>query len=325
MRASSNFVEGKYYMKKLIFSVCIGGLALATTALGAKQQGNEESTAAPVHRGGSSATVTASGASRHVTSAQPSFSGASVRQRTVASTPRILSDATVRNSARVRSDFANARVRNDVAVKRERNVRVRNEVAVNRERNARVRNNVTVNHERNARMRDNVTTNRERNVARDRSVNVGANFAVNRNRTRNAIVTNNWRGAQFQGRNYAAFRNYNRQWHNRSWWRSHFNTIVFVGGGWWYWNNDYWYPAWGYDSYGYYPYDGPIYGYSHVGPGQVVVNVQTQLARDGYYTGPIDGVLGPMTRQAIAAYQADNGLAVTSTVDEPTVASLGLS
>jgi hypothetical protein len=32
-----------------------------------------------------------------------------------------------------------------------------------------------------------------------------------------------------------------------------------------------------------------------------------------------------MTRQAIAAYQADNGLAVTSTVDEPTMASLGLT
>ena len=60
-------------------------------------------------------------------------------------------------------------------------------------------------------------------------------------------------------------------------------------------------------------------------PDQIVVNVQTQLARDGYYSGPVDGVLGPMTRQAIAAFQADHGLAVTSTVDEPTMATLGLT
>jgi peptidoglycan hydrolase-like protein with peptidoglycan-binding domain len=35
-------------------------------------------------------------------------------------------------------------------------------------------------------------------------------------------------------------------------------------------------------------------------------------------------MLGPMTREAIAAYQADNGLAVTSAIDEPTLATLGL-
>jgi len=57
----------------------------------------------------------------------------------------------------------------------------------------------------------------------------------------------------------------------------------------------------------------------------VVVNVQAQLQRDGYYSGPIDGVLGPMTRRAIAAFQADHGLAITSAVDEPTLASLGLA
>ncbi len=299
-------------MKKLICSVCIGGLALATTALGAnKHQGNGESMAAPVHRGGSSGRAVAPAASHNVMNARAtgrSFSGASVRQRTYASTPRVRTNARVRNNTMVRSNAASERVRTNV------NASVRRERA-----NATVRNNT------NARVRNNVAVNRERNFAHNRNVNVGSNFAVNRNRTRNAVVTNNWRGSQFQGRNYAAFRNYQRRWHDRSWWRNHFNTIVFVGGGWWYWDNDYWYPAWGYDSSAYYPYDGPIYGYSNAGPGQVVVNVQTQLAQDGYYTGPIDGVLGPMTRQAIAAYQADNGLAVTSTVDEPTMASLGLT
>jgi hypothetical protein len=121
------------------------------------------------------------------------------------------------------------------------------------------------------------------------------------------------------------FRNYNRQWHNRDWWQHRYSRIIFVSGGWWYWNAGYWFPAWGYDASAYYPYDGPIYGYSNLSPDQVVVNVQTQLSRDGYYSGPVDGVLGPMTRQAIAAFQADHGLAVTSTVDEPTMATLGLT
>jgi hypothetical protein len=138
-------------------------------------------------------------------------------------------------------------------------------------------------------------------------------------------VTNNWRGNQFSGRQYAAFRDYHRTWHDRDWWRHHYTRIIFVSGGWWYWNTGYWYPAWGYDSYAYYPYDGPIYGYANLTPDRVVSEVQAQLQRDGYYGGPIDGELGPMTRQAIADFQADNGLAITSTVDEPTLETLGIS
>jgi len=53
--------------------------------------------------------------------------------------------------------------------------------------------------------------------------------------------------------------------------------------------------------------------------------VQEQLQRDGYYPGPIDGDLGPMTRRAIAAFQADHGLAITSTIDRPTLSELGVS
>jgi len=138
-------------------------------------------------------------------------------------------------------------------------------------------------------------------------------------------VTNNWRGSQFGGRQYAAFRDYHRTWHDRAWWTSHFNRVIFVSGGWWYWDAGYWFPAWGYDPYAYYPYDGPIYGYANLTPEQIVAEVQGQLQADGYYAGPIDGVLGAMTRQAIAAFQADHGLAITSTVDEPTIATLGIS
>jgi peptidoglycan hydrolase-like protein with peptidoglycan-binding domain len=49
------------------------------------------------------------------------------------------------------------------------------------------------------------------------------------------------------------------------------------------------------------------------------------LQQMGYYRGEVDGLLGPLTREALAAYQADNGLTTTSSIDEPTLASLGLA
>jgi peptidoglycan hydrolase-like protein with peptidoglycan-binding domain len=60
-------------------------------------------------------------------------------------------------------------------------------------------------------------------------------------------------------------------------------------------------------------------------PGQVVANVQSALQAQGYYTGEVDGILGPLTRAAIAKYQQDHGLVITSAVDEPTLASLGMA
>ena len=140
----------------------------------------------------------------------------------------------------------------------------------------------------------------------------------------NVRIINNWGGGAFRGEPYTAFRNYSREWHDQGWWRSHYDRIVFVNGGWYYWNAGYWFPAWGYDPYVTYVYDGPIYAYGGFSPDQVTVNVQEALADAGYYDGPIDGVLGPMTREAIAAFQADNGLVVTSAIDEPTLATMGL-
>jgi hypothetical protein len=161
-------------------------------------------------------------------------------------------------------------------------------------------------------------------VTRGRNVTPGRNVAINHGR--NIGIVNNWRNDRFRGQNYVAFRNYSRQWHDRSWWRSRHTRIIFVTGGWWYWDAGYWYPAWGYSPYAYYPYDGPIYtGYAELTPDQVIVNVQIQLQRDGYYVGPVDGILGPETRQALAAFQADHGLAITSAVDRPTLATLGLA
>jgi Putative peptidoglycan binding domain len=157
---------------------------------------------------------------------------------------------------------------------------------------------------------------------------------VNRSRSasfwsgRRAAVTNNWRGEAFAGRQYWAFRNYQRQWHDSGWWDHNCDRIVFVTVYSqpfpFYFDAGYWYPAWGYYPDSYYPYDGPIYGYNDLPPDQVIANLQTQLYNEGYYDGPIDGILGPDTRAAIADYQADHGLAVTAAIDEPTVESLGL-
>jgi hypothetical protein len=164
----------------------------------------------------------------------------------------------------------------------------------------------------------------------DLAINRDRNFAINQTRNfdyyreGNVGIVNNWHSDAFRGERYAPFRNYQTEWHDRGWWTSHYDRIVFVNNGWYYWDAGYWFPAWGYDPYVTYVYDGPIYAYDGLPPDQVTVDVQQQLAAAGYYDGPIDGVLGPMTREAIANFQADNGLAVTSAIDEPTLATLGL-
>ncbi len=341
-------------MKRVLYSVCIGSLALALTAGAAQDKRSER--ARPQHRTANVHAARPANTGATV-SAHRNVSAAQYRQRSYAK-PRTSSNAVVkhntglravrernlaRNEAlRERNRTQEFRARNNVAVNRDRNLavtRTRNDV--NRYRNtneSRARNSVAVNRERN------VTVNRTRNTEVNRArnanefrgrnnvaINRNRNFAVNRTgntayyRGGNVRITNNWRGDAFRGQRYAAFRNYNRQWHDRSWWRSHYDRIIFVNNGWYYWNAGYWFPAWGYAPSISYVYDGPIYAYNGWTPDRVTVDVQEQLARAGYYDGPIDGVLGPMTREAIAAFQADNGLAVTSAIDEPTLATLGVA
>jgi peptidoglycan hydrolase-like protein with peptidoglycan-binding domain len=98
-----------------------------------------------------------------------------------------------------------------------------------------------------------------------------------------------------------------------------------VFGGPYYWNSGYWFPAWGYDPGASYAYDGPIYAYNNLPPDQVVANVQAALQQQGYYRGDVDGLLGPLTRAAVATYQRDRGLHVTSAIDQPTLEALGMS
>lgn len=56
-----------------------------------------------------------------------------------------------------------------------------------------------------------------------------------------------------------------------------------------------------------------------------VREAQRQLKHAGYYTGPIDGMVGPMTRGAIRNYQHDNNLAATGRLDRATRDKLGLA
>ena len=131
---------------------------------------------------------------------------------------------------------------------------------------------------------------------------------------------------QWQGPQYEVFRSYRPEWRDQGWYRSRYSRVELIGGGYYYFNSGYWYPAWGYDSSAaYYPYDGPIYvGQRAEPPDKVIAEVQAVLQEMGYYRGEVDGLLGPLTREALTAYQADQGLMTTAVIDQPTLDSLGM-
>jgi peptidoglycan hydrolase-like protein with peptidoglycan-binding domain len=58
---------------------------------------------------------------------------------------------------------------------------------------------------------------------------------------------------------------------------------------------------------------------------QLVLNVEDQLQRLGYATGPVDGVMDDRTRTAIRAYQGDNGLAIVGDANDGLLAQLQAS
>ena len=184
------------------------------------------------------------------------------------------------------------------------------------DRRAQVQRNVqtqpTVNTQRfNRKYQNTIVSNQNNRVITENNRVIRRNNVIVRNR-------NSW---------YDARRFNWRQRHDRDWWRHHYGSTRFVlfGGGYYFWNNGYWYPAYGYDPvYSTYIYDEPIYGYNQYEPGRVISNVQIELQRRGYYRGPVDGLIGPMTRSALARYQADHGLYVTRAIDEPTLETLGL-
>lgn len=108
-----------------------------------------------------------------------------------------------------------------------------------------------------------------------------------------------------------------------------------------YWNNHYyrWYDGgWLNVDGGFWPgygygYDYPYYGYNYYNQpynnqpayAAIAANVQSKLAQLGYYSGDVDGRIGPLSRQAIENYQTDQGLPVTGNIDQPLLHSLGLA
>jgi hypothetical protein len=118
--------------------------------------------------------------------------------------------------------------------------------------------------------------------------------------------------------------NFSQHHHNHWWWRHHCAAIIFFDFGWWGWYDGWWYPAWGYDPYSYYDYNEPIYGYDGESPEQIVAGVQAALQERGYYQWAVDGRMGPLTRAALARYQRDHGLPISSGLDPATLGSLGI-
>jgi len=85
---------------------------------------------------------------------------------------------------------------------------------------------------------------------------------------------------------------------------------------------DYGYP---YYSGGYYDSDEPVtYSSTAYSDESLAMSAQERLARLGYSPGPIDGVIGAQTRDAIADFQNDNRLPATGNLDTATVRALGL-
>jgi hypothetical protein len=135
-----------------------------------------------------------------------------------------------------------------------------------------------------------------------------------------------------------------------------FDLGFYPWGPWW-WD----YPYYGYGYYGY-PYNygyyqngyngGYGYGYGYTDPGtyndqsgynngyndqsgyqngygnqsanSTVAAAQDRLSRDGFYSGQIDGVLGPETRHAIVRFQTKHGLGISGELTHETVSALGL-
>ena len=97
------------------------------------------------------------------------------------------------------------------------------------------------------------------------------------------------------------------------------------------WHGGHWYggwPWWGdgagvydydYDD-GYYPDTETLPTYTNV-----VVVVQQELAKLGYYHGPIDGIVGPQTEKAISWFQSVDKITVTGAINGQTLKALQIS
>jgi hypothetical protein len=117
---------------------------------------------------------------------------------------------------------------------------------------------------------------------------------------------------------------------NNHWWAYNGYDWIGLDEGFFPWD---YYPYYTYD---YYPYDyfvddstdvPPAYqGTTSVAPAPdpTVTAAQTDLRQLGYYSGPIDGLFGPATRDAVARYQVKKNLTVTGSLTSDTLQALGL-
>ncbi len=97
------------------------------------------------------------------------------------------------------------------------------------------------------------------------------------------------------------------EWHNHRYgWRDNGWVILDVETG-------------GYEEPGY-----TTYSTTTTAGGGVAASVQRALDRRGYDAGPADGVIGPQTQNAIAAFQRDRGLNPTGNINPPLLNALGL-
>src|SRR5580704_13728049 len=79
---------------------------------------------------------------------------------------------------------------------------------------------------------------------------------------------------------------------------------------------------------GYYPdysYDYPYSYYNDNGYLSVERAVQEELAKLGYYYGPVDGTIGPETTRAIRWFQSVDKIPVTGRIDSATLRALQIS
>jgi hypothetical protein len=175
------------------------------------------------------------------------------------------------------------------------------------------------------------------------------NLGIIRNNHGNQVgsIGNGNRGLAGANANNHVFAQHSAGWHrdwdrhSDHWWHGH--RCRFVNNSWFifdlgffpwygypydYYASDYYYPY----PYGYDP--GVYEGANYYGQGAYessdqytdsrVAAAQERLAREGYYRGAIDGILGPATHRAILRYQSNHGLRVTGYLTTDTLQSLGL-
>jgi Putative peptidoglycan binding domain len=210
-------------------------------------------------------------------------------------------------------------------------------------------------------VRGTTASNRPQNRFGSTRNGVGQRPAVASNRAANASAARSPGTAAHRGLNgrtdHIAERheaNWHRDWDRR---HAHFfhNRFFVFDNGFWFGLDTGFYP-WDYLPYyasDYYPYDyytdvqpgyntAPANGYpysyySDVQPydntapdngapvaDATVEATQERLAQLGYYNGPVDGIFGPATRDAVAKYQIDKQLDVTGSLSPDTLQSLGL-